>query len=186
MNNGDSIIDGKTVYLFYGDHGSGLKNGDLNVLFERKTKMSNLEERKHLLQVEALLYVPSDEKIQVGEYTINKGLITGHQEKVRGHIDIYRTIIELFDLNRRNDLYYGTHLLSTEPTFVIDNKLLDVVLDDMFYSMRYPLRVFPSDKKVDEGIFNIIKEVKQLNDLLHQDSLVQMKVNAHFNKEEKK
>ena len=27
MNNGDSIIDGKTVYLFYGDHGSGLKMG---------------------------------------------------------------------------------------------------------------------------------------------------------------
>lgn len=182
---GENEIDTNTVYLFYGDHGSGLKNGDLNVLFNRKERMSSEEERKHLLHVEALLYVPSKVIKNINGFPINEGLIKGVQDKVRGHIDIYRTIIELFGLNANNDFYVGANLLSDEETFVLDNKLLDVVLDNQFYSMRYIKKTFPSNMDIDKETFEYIKKVKLLNDLLYKDIKRLNKVNRFLNKENK-
>ena len=61
----DQTLD-DTVYVFYSDHGSGLKNGDLSILFDKD--IDPLEERQMLQQVTAFIYAPSnDEYVDYGE-----------------------------------------------------------------------------------------------------------------------
>ena len=80
----------------------------------------------------------------MANYQIRKGLLTGTQDLVRSQIDLYRTIIELFDLPVNNDMYFGVHGMSTEPTFALDNRLTDVVTDHYIYSMRNKKRIYPT------------------------------------------
>jgi phosphoglycerol transferase MdoB-like AlkP superfamily enzyme len=168
-------IDTNTVYLFYGDHGCGLKNRDLSKLYERN--LSRLEERKILQQVVAFLYVPSEKQVEKNGYFINEGLIKGKQGLVRGQMDVYRSIIELFGLNANDDAYFGTHLLSSEPTYVLDNKLQDVILDNFMFSMRNRENTFPKDRTVEHKLFENVKNFKILNDILLEEKNVQTDLN---------
>jgi hypothetical protein len=79
---------------------------------------------------------------------------------------MYRTIIELFNLPVGNDPYFGAHGLSTEKTFALDNRLMDVVTDAYFYSMRNPNYTYPFDQVVDERLYNYILRFKQLSDII--------------------
>jgi len=173
--NGNNMIDSNTAFLFYGDHGCGIKNGDLSKLFQRE--LSYLEERRLLQKLVCFLYVPGKKEISKNGVIINEGLIKGQQNLVRGHMDIYRSMIELFDLKTNNDAYFGTHLLSDEPTFVLDNKLQDVILDHYIFSMRHKEQTFPKHIKIDDKVFNNIKKFKILNDVLIEDSDIQSKLN---------
>ncbi|MFA5560541.1 MAG: LTA synthase family protein [Acholeplasmataceae bacterium] len=177
---GNNITAKNTVYLFYGDHGSGLKNGDLNTLFGRETKMSNEEERIHLLKVAALLYVPG-ETIGNNEDGLYNGLIKGIQPLVRGQVDIYRTIIELFDLPIENDFYFGTHLLSSEKTYSIDNKLLDIVTDEGLFSMRNTKNTYPKSFLLKRNLYQHVKTLKLLNDLLYKNNTLEEELNQFLN-----
>ena len=159
----DHTLD-QTVYVFYSDHGSGIKNGDLDILFDRE--LSVLETRKLLQQVPAWIYVPGDEYISFGDYQIRKGLITGEQNLVRSQVDLYRTMIELFNLPVGNDPYYGVHGMSTEPTFALDNRLLDVATDQYFASMRNPKKAFPEEANMTEEDYQYILRFKQLSDII--------------------
>jgi phosphoglycerol transferase MdoB-like AlkP superfamily enzyme len=159
----DQTLD-NSVYIFYSDHGSGIKNGDLDLITGRE--ISVIETRQVLQKVPAWIYVPGDNYVNYGNFQVRKGLLTGRQELVRSQVDFYRTIIELFDLPVGNDPYYGVHGLSLEKTFALDNRLMDVVTDDYFYSMRNPSNIFPFDKTVDERIYNYILRFKQLSDII--------------------
>lgn len=160
----DQTLD-DTVYLFYSDHGSGIKNGDLSILFDRK--LSSLEERRLLQQVSLFIYAPSnDTYVDYGDYQLRKGLLTGEQNLVRSQIDMYRTVIELFDLDIGNDMYFGVHGMSLEPTFALDNRLTDVVLDDYIYSMRNRYAIYPKEKEVSKEIYDYILRYKILSDYL--------------------
>ncbi len=160
----DQTID-DTVYIFYSDHGSGLKNGDLDVLFDRE--ISDLEERQILQQTLAFIYVPSNESyIDFGDYQIRKGLLRGEQDLVRSEVDLYRTIIELFDLPVGDDAYYGVNGLSTEPTFALDNRIMDVVTDDAFFSLRNPQLTFPVQEALDISYIEYLKKYKIFSDYL--------------------
>jgi lipoteichoic acid synthase len=161
--NENQILD-NTVYIFYSDHGSGLKNGDLDILYDRE--LSVLETRQILQKGIGFIYVPGEEIIDLGNYSIKKGLLTGQQNLVRSQVDLYRTIIELFDLPAGTDSYFGVHGLSKEPTFALDNRLMDVVLDDYFYSMRNSSNVFPSNQNVSKEVYRYILEFKLLSDYL--------------------
>ncbi len=177
-DNGNDIIDSNTVFLFYGDHGCGIKNGDVSKLFQRQ--LSHLEERRLLQQLVCFLYVPGEKEISKNGVIIKEGLIKGKQNLVRGHMDIYRTVIELFGLKTNNDAYFGTHLLSDEPTFVLDNKLQDVIMDNDIFSMRNKAQRFPKNIKIDDEIFESIKEFKILNDILIEDNDIQSKLNEEL------
>jgi lipoteichoic acid synthase len=180
--NGQNKTLKDTVYVFYSDHGSGLKNGDLSVLLDKT--LNPLEERQMLQKVSAFIYVPSnDEFVDYGSYQINKGLLTGTQDLVRSQIDLYRTIIELFDLPVGNDMYFGVHGMSKEPTFALDNRLTDVVTDQYFYSMRNKKRIYPTDKVVSEDIYNYIFRYKLLSDYLLSEANLQTKFNEMANDE---
>jgi phosphoglycerol transferase MdoB-like AlkP superfamily enzyme len=162
-NNEDQTLD-NTVYLFYSDHGSGIKNGDLDILFNKK--MTVMETRQILQHVFSFIYVPGEEMIDLGDYSIRKGLLTGEQHLVRSQVDMYRTMIELFDLPVGNDAYFGVHGLSVEPTFALDNRLMDVVLDDLFYSMRNPYHTHPFLSDVDDEMYDYIYRFKLLSEYL--------------------
>ncbi len=71
------MIDNNTVYLFYGDHGCGIKNGDISKLFHRK--ISEIEERKILQHLVCFLYVPGNKDTVIDGITIKEGLIKGKQ-----------------------------------------------------------------------------------------------------------
>jgi len=161
--NENQILD-NTVYIFYSDHGSGLKNGDLDILYNRE--LTVLETRQILQKGIGFIYVPGEESIDLGRYSIKKGLLTGQQNLVRSQIDLYRTIVELFDLSFGAEAYFGVHGLSKEPTFALDNRLMDVVLDDYFYSMRNPSNVFPANQRVPKETYQYIFEFKLLSDYL--------------------
>ena len=169
------MIDSNTVYLFYGDHGCGIKNGDISKLFHRK--ISEIEERKILQHLVCFLYVPGNKDTVIDGITIKEGLIKGKQNLVRGHMDIYRSLIELFGLDTKKDGYFGTHLLSNEPTYVLDNKLQDVIMDQFIFSMRNRRLKFPRFNVVDDKIFENIKKFKILSDMLIEENEVQKRLN---------
>lgn len=153
-----------SVYVFYSDHGSGIKNGDLNLIMD--DEMSVIETRQILQKVPALIYVPGDEMVSYEDFSIRKGLLKGEQTLVRSQVDMYRTLIELFNLPAGNDPYYGAHGLSQEKTFALDNRLMDVVTDAYFYSMRNARYVYPLEQTVDEALYDYIFRFKQLSDII--------------------
>ncbi len=171
--NEDQTLD-NTVYIFYSDHGSGLKNGDLNILFDRE--LGIMEERMILQQIVSFIYVPGEETINFGDYQIRKGLLTGEQDLVRSEVDLYRTIVELFNLPIGNDAYYGVHGMSTEPTFAMDNRLMDVVTDNVFFSMRNKSKTFPETTAVSQDVYNYIVRFKLLSDLIVSKATMQTQI----------
>lgn len=171
---GDQTLD-DTVYVFYSDHGSGIKNGDLSILLDEE--LSSLEERRLLQQISVFIYAPSnDEYVDYGDYQIRKGLLTGEQDLVRSQVDVYRTIVELFDLPVGQDAYFGVHAMSTEPTFALDNRITDVILDDYIYSMRNRYAIYPEDELVSEEIYNYILRYKILSDYLLSEADLQTRI----------
>ncbi|VEU80074.1 LTA synthase family protein [Haploplasma axanthum] len=129
----------KIAYVFYGDHGSALKANDINTLFNNE--LSSLEIRQKLLQTMSFIYVPGENTVtkEIDGHTITyrEGLLKGEQNLVRGQTDLYRTIVDLFGLPiKDSDYLFGVHGMSTEPTYSIDNKTLDIVTDEFFGTVR--------------------------------------------------
>lgn len=163
-----------SVYIFYSDHGSGIKNGDLNLIMGRD--ISVIETRQMLQKVPAWIYVPGNDRVDYGDFSIRKGLLTGEQTLVRSQVDLYRTIIELFNLPVGSDPYFGVHGLSNEKTFALDNRLMDVVTDAYFYSMRNPSKIYPLHETVDPRTYQYILRFKQLSDILVAQGHMQREV----------
>lgn len=160
----DQTLD-DTIYVFYGDHGSGLKNGDLEILFDNE--LTELEERRMLQQTVAFIYAPSNNQyVDFGNYQLRKGMLTGEQDLVRSEVDLYRTIIELFNIDVGKDMYFGVNGLSTEPTFALDNRILDVVLDDYIYSLRNHQQIDPVDQSINMDLDAYIQTYKMMSDYL--------------------
>ncbi|MFH0767334.1 MAG: sulfatase-like hydrolase/transferase [Bacillota bacterium] len=171
--NEDQTLD-NTVYVFYSDHGSGLKNGDLDIFYDRDLGL--METRKILQQIVSFIYVPGEEFIDYGDYQLRKGLLTGEQNLVRSEVDLYRTIIELFNLPVENDVYYGVNGLSTEPTFAMDNRLMDVATDDYFFSLRDREKIFPETAIVSDAVYDYIVRFKLLSDLIVSKGNMQVQI----------
>jgi len=171
--NQDQTLD-NSVYVFYSDHGSGLKNGDLDILMDKE--LTVMESRKILQRVFAFIYVPGIEYVDYGDYQIHEGLLTGEQNLVRSQVDLYRTIIELFNLPVGKDTYYGVHGLSIEPTFAMENRLMDVVLDAYIFSMRNPEKTYPDNQIVTSEIYDYIVRFKLLSDLMLSKADMQTRV----------
>lgn len=150
----------KTAFLFYGDHGSGISNGDISKLL--KTDLDALEERQELLQTIAFLYVPGE---TIGEHNFREGLIKGNQDLVRGQTDLFRTIIDLFNLETKsNDYIFGVNGFSNEPAYSIDNRTGDVVTDDVFFSLRNSYY----------NLINLEYDIEKMSDL--KDEIIKFKL----------
>jgi len=177
--NTDQTLD-DTVYIFYSDHGSDLKNGDISTIFD--TKLDLMQERQMLQQIVSFIYVPSSTTyVDYGDYQLRKGLLTGTQELVRSEIDLYRTIVELFGLDADEDIYFGVNGLSVEPTFALENRVEDVVLDDYIYSMRNANKIYPVSQTVDDNIYDYILKYKLLSDYMLTRSDLQNQIKEAIN-----
>ncbi|HKL95007.1 MAG TPA: sulfatase-like hydrolase/transferase [Haploplasma sp.] len=123
----------KTAYVFYGDHGSGLKAKDLNILTNEE--LTPMQHRRMLSNTLSFIYVPGEEVVTKTyddgtQVSFREGLLKGEQTLVRNQLDLYRTIIDLFNLPMaKEDYLFGVHGMSTEPTYSLDNKSLDYVTD---------------------------------------------------------
>lgn len=182
--NNESRIDDNTVYIFYSDHGSQINNGDLSLLYDED--LSVLNERLLLQKTIAFIYAPSN-KIN-SETNLNKGLIKGSQQRVRSHIDLYRTIVDLYDLNDNVDYYFGVNGLSKEPSFVIDGRVQDLIIDNINnyntpfitslrnYNLLYPKESFNNQTY----IMSKIVRFKKLNDLYLIDDSVHKQLNILY------
>ena len=159
--NNYSEIPKNTAFLFYGDHGSTINNGDLDILYKREEEMSNIEMRKLLLQTTSFLYVPDENGI---------GKLKGSQSLVRGQSDLFRTVVDLFDLPiSTNNNVYGVHGLSREKTFAIDNKALDVVMDGYIFNLKNNIEIF---KTVDVDLNELAKIKRQINNFKYYSDMV--------------
>lgn len=141
-----------------------------------------MESRRILQQTLAFIYVPGEEYIEYNDHSIRKGLLTGDQYLVRSQVDLYRTIIELFNLPVNDDPYYGVHGLSVEPTFALDNRLLDVATDGYFFSMRNPQMTDPKNVMASSDVIEYIKRFKLLSDYLISTGDMQKDVNEAIRK----
>jgi lipoteichoic acid synthase len=135
-----------------------------------------MQSRKMLQRVFAFIYVPGSEFVNHGDYQIRKGLLTGEQNLVRSQVDLYRTMIELFNLPVGKDTYFGVHGLSIEPTFAMENRLMDVVLDGYIFSMRNPKKTYPEYMVVTSDIYDYIVRFKLLSDLMLSKGDMQTRV----------
>jgi lipoteichoic acid synthase len=172
----DRVTD-DTVYIFYSDHGSGIKNGDLDTLYGRT--LSVLETRKILQHTLAFIYAPGETTTEVNGFTIREGLIKGEQTLVRSHVDLFRTVVETFGLPVGSNPYFGVNGLSKEPTFAIENRLMDVITDDLFFSMINPMDSI-AGKPVNENLLDRIVRFKVLSDYLLYETDMQHQLNRAY------
>lgn len=127
VTNESRILD-DTVYLFYGDHGTNLLNENMSIMFNNNItdKLPENQYRKLNTQVVGFIYAPGEEVLPNG---LNKGMLKGSQTLVRSQADFYRTIVELFGLGDDKTVYFGKNLLSKEPGYSINNRILDIYTD---------------------------------------------------------
>lgn len=128
----------KTAYIFYGDHGSGISDKDVNYLYNNE--LDPIEAKNKLLQTISFIYVPGKNNvtktIDGREVTFKEGLLKGKQSLVRDQMDLYRTIVNLFDLELDEDDYlFGAHGMSSEPSFSLDNKSLNIITDNFITNL---------------------------------------------------
>ena len=160
--------DSDAVYIFYGDHGANIVDEDIETIFGRE--LSPVEARKIKNQTIAWIYAPGDNEvtqtIENETMTIKEGNFIGNQPLVRSQVDLNRTIIELFGLNDQKDVYFGVNLLSKEPTYSIDSRVLDVVFDDNVYPLSNPSLSLNPNIKLSKDMERHIFERKKVNDYL--------------------
>ena len=149
-----------TVFFFNGDHGAtGVPKKDLEVILGKK--LSQLEYRHEIKRITSFMYVPS---------LNGDGLFKGSQPRVRSQIDIYRTLVELFDLETKSE-YYGVNLFSKEHTVALDPKGLNLFADEFLLLGKSQIRSFGKydyDSKLQasetQKIYNYFKEFKKRSD----------------------
>lgn len=171
---GNSRYLDDTVYIFYGDHGVKLEKDDLSLLMGRE--LTELEARQINSKTIAFVYYPNQDGIEVihDGVSVREGLFKGDQYLVRSQVDLYRTMIELFDLPNGKMPYFGVNVLSEEPSFTIDNRTYDIYYDqyDSNSSSYVTQGISLMDSKVllpntelNQELINKIKTLKHLNDL---------------------
>lgn len=113
------------AFLIYGDHNpQGYPKEDLEYILGKK--LSNSEYVEKAKRVLSLLYVPDKTRTDINNIPL--GLIKGKQSLARSQVDNYRSIIEMFGLEK-NHMYFGNHLLSNESNVIIDPKGHNIITD---------------------------------------------------------
>ncbi|CCV63789.1 Alkaline phosphatase-like protein [Alteracholeplasma palmae J233] len=170
-----------TVYIFYGDHGAGVNKKDLETIYGKKLEPSLY--RKISNQTIAFIYSPSNEiKTLYDGSELPKGNFIGNQDLVRSQIDLYRTIVELFDLAEKDDYYFGVNLLSKEKTYSIDSRVLDIIVDDNLYPLVNTKNSIDKTTTISDEILSKIIERKMLNDyLIDQNFFLKLKTKEKEN-----
>ncbi len=157
--------DPNTVYVLYGDHGSYLTKKEQKELFG---KQSTLEFELNNTRVPGIIFD--------GSGTLNS-LTGGNMEnsKLRSQIDLFTTIVDLFDLNYTG-VRLGVNGLSDELTFTYDPNTFTIVTDDyIYYAKNDKYEIFSGhsiDKETIKKQVEKIKEYKLIVDIANRKSLL--------------
>nr|MCR5307889.1 hypothetical protein [bacterium] len=157
--------DPNTVYVLYGDHGSYLTKKEQKELFG---KQSTLEFELNNTRVPGIIFD--------GSGTLNS-LTGGNMEnsKLRSQIDLFTTIVDLFDLNYTG-VRLGVNGLSDELTFTYDPNTFTIVTDDyVYYAKNDKYEIFSGhsiDKETIKKQVEKIKEYKLIVDIANRKSLL--------------
>lgn len=164
--------DPNTIYVLYGDHGSYLTNkeqrevSDKLVDFNNNGKISSLEFELNNTRVPGIIFD--------GSGTLNS-LTSGVMETnlVRSEIDLFTTIVDLFDLNYTG-VRLGVNGLSSEHTFTYNPNTFTIVTDNYIYYCKndkyYMFNEIDKNKMKNEVEY--IKNYKLIVDIANRYSLL--------------
>lgn len=148
-----------TVFLIYGDHGNTLpKEGFEEVL---NKSLTDLEYRKLLLEIPVIFYDPSG---KLTEYISTNELMIDY-DRVLSQIDLFSTVKSLYSLVG-NEHLLGVNMFSSDKSFSIEPKGLDIITDDFFYSLKNNQYELYNDISYQKMIIDVlkIKDFKLSND----------------------
>jgi phosphoglycerol transferase MdoB-like AlkP superfamily enzyme len=161
---GESTTLPNTVYLFYGDHGSALRDSGLDLLFE--DNLSTIRKREILQKTVCFMYVPNVSPQSVKYYNgikIYEGLMRGNQPYVRSTIDIFKTLVDLFGLDVGTNPYFGVNMLTREKTYAFESRNYDVITDFYVHNLLNSETYFydgETNIKVDQELMDNIYKFK--------------------------
>ena len=155
--------DTNTVYVLYGDHGSFLTNKEQKEIFGKQT---TLEFERNNTQVPGIIFD--------GSNTLNT-LTGGNMSTnlVRSEIDLFTTIVDLFDLNYTG-VRLGVNGLSNEKTFAYNPNTFTIVTDDyIYYTKNDKYYMFNEiEKDVMKEQVKQIKNYKLIVDIANRYSML--------------
>ena len=162
--------DPNTVYVLYGDHGSYLTKKEQKELFGKQT---TLEFELNNTRVPGIIFDASGTL-----NTLTGGNMTNNL--VRSQIDLFTTIVDLFDLNYTG-VRLGVNALSNEKTFTYDPNTFTIVTDDyIYYAKNDKYKVFDESNTISKETIKeqveIIKEYKLMVDIANRKSLLYKEV----------
>jgi phosphoglycerol transferase MdoB-like AlkP superfamily enzyme len=155
--------DSNTIYVIYGDHGSFLTNKEQKELFG---KQNTLDFEINNTKIPCVIFDASG--------TLNT-LTEGHMEQtlLRSEIDIFTTLIDLFDLNYEG-IRLGVNIFSNEKTFTYDPNTFTIITDDyIYYTKNEKYKIFNgiSKDKMKEQV-DLIKKYKVIVDIANKRSMM--------------
>ena len=161
--------DTNTVYVLYGDHGSYLTKKEQKELFG---KQSTLDFELNNTRVPGIIFDGSNTL-----NTLTSGNMTNNL--VRSEIDLFTTIVDLFDLNYTG-VRLGVNALSNEHTFTYDPNTFTIITDDfIYYAKNDKYEIFSGRSITKDNIkaqVEKIKEYKLIVDIANRKSLLYKEV----------
>lgn len=155
--------DTNTVYIIYGDHGSFLTNKEQKELFG---KQSTLEFELNNTHVPCIIFDGSGTLNTLTENNMRCHL-------VRSEIDIFTTIVDLFDLNYTG-VRLGVNILSKEKTFSYDPNTFTIMTDDYVYYTKNDKKIFFNTISKEElkRQIDLIKHYKVIVDIANKRNMI--------------
>lgn len=155
--------DTNTIYIIYGDHGSFLTHKEQKELFG---KQSTLDFELNNTLVPCIIYDASG--------TLNS--LTGNNMRcnlLRSEIDIFTTIVDLFDLNYTN-VRLGVNIFSKEKTFTYDPNTFTIITDDyIYYTKNDKMKLFNEiDNETIKYQVDLIKNYKVVVDIANKRNMI--------------
>jgi arylsulfatase A-like enzyme len=159
--------DTNTVYVLYGDHGSFLTNKEQKELFG---KQDALTFERNNTRVPGIIFDGSGTL-----NTLTGGNMTNNL--VRSEIDMFTTIVDLFNLNYTG-VRLGVNGLSNEKTFAYNPNTFTIVTDDyIYYTKNDKYKMFNTiEKNVMKEQVQKIKDYKLFVDMANRYNLLSKEV----------
>ena len=155
--------DTNTIYIIYGDHGSFLTKKEQKELFG---KQNVLDFELNNTMVPCVIFDASGTLNTLTENNMRCNLL-------RSEIDIFTTIVDLFDLNYTN-VRLGVNIFSKEKTFTYDPNTFTIITDDyIYYTKNDKKKLFNEiDNETIKYQVDLIKKYKVVVDIANKRNMI--------------
>ncbi len=118
-----------TLFVLYGDHGCTIQDEEMR----QYLNVSNSVSLRDKLNQIPVLFIDNSKEISK---MITKENFDKVSSLVKSERDIFRTIINLFDLYDKCDELFGVNMFSSEPSIAYEAKNVDFKTDDFYANYR--------------------------------------------------